>query len=155
MTTPFTDREVEAIRAGTPGCTDGLIHLNHAGSSFPSTVVLDAQIGHLRREATIGGYEAAELYARLEEFRVPYGPVNSIADIFADPHIADRGDLVQIEDPHVGAVTVPAPYPRLSHAAGRIYSPAPGIGEHNAEVYGGILGMSEGEMGELSAAGVI
>lgn len=90
---------------------------------------------------------------RLDEFRVPYGPVNSIADIFAEEHIASREDLVQIEDPHVGPVTVPAPYPRLSHAAERIY--APGIGVHNAEVYGGILGMSEGEMEELAGKGVI
>jgi len=103
----------------------------------------------------VAGFESADLYARLDEFRVPYGPVNSIADIFADPHVADRGDLVQIEDPHVGAVTVPAPYPRLSHAAGRIYSAAPGIGDHNDEVYRGILGLSDSELGELSAAGVI
>ncbi|WP_040492137.1 aminotransferase class V-fold PLP-dependent enzyme [Ilumatobacter nonamiensis] len=59
MTTPFTDREVAENRGATPGCTDDLVHLNHAGSSLPPQVVLDAQIGHLRREATIGGYEAA------------------------------------------------------------------------------------------------
>ena len=110
---------------------------------------------HALMREWVAGYEAAALYARLDEFRVPYGPVNSIADIFADPHIADRGDLVQIEDPHVGPVTVPAPYPRLSHAAGRIYAPAPGIGDHNAEIYGGLLGMSGAELEELAGAGVI
>jgi selenocysteine lyase/cysteine desulfurase len=55
----FTDDEVAAIRAATPGCSDGLIHLNHAGSSLPAQAVLDAQLGHLQREAVIGGYEAA------------------------------------------------------------------------------------------------
>lgn len=59
MATPFTSDEIDAIRAATPGCTDRLIHLNHAGSSLPDQRVLDVQIGHLRREATIGGYEAA------------------------------------------------------------------------------------------------
>lgn len=59
MATPFTSDEIDAIRATTPGCTDRLIHLNHAGSSLPDQRVLDVQIGHLRREATIGGYEAA------------------------------------------------------------------------------------------------
>ncbi len=59
MATPFTDDEIDAIRAATPGCRDDLIHLNHAGSSLPPQVVLDTQIAHLRREAEIGGYEAA------------------------------------------------------------------------------------------------
>ena len=59
MTTPFTDDEVALIRAVAPGCTDELVHLNHAGSSLPPQVVLDTQIEHLRREASRGGYEAA------------------------------------------------------------------------------------------------
>ncbi len=56
---PLTDAEIEAVRATTPGCTDDLVHLNHCGSSLPDQRVLDAQIGHLQLEATIGGYEAA------------------------------------------------------------------------------------------------
>ncbi len=59
MTTPFTDDEIAAIRAATPGCRDDLVHLNHCGSSLPPQVVLDTQIAHLRREAMMGGYEAA------------------------------------------------------------------------------------------------
>lgn len=66
MDTPFTDDEIESIRSTTPGCSDELIHLNHAGSSLPDQSVLDAQIGHLRREATIGGYEAAAEAATME-----------------------------------------------------------------------------------------
>ena len=52
--------EIEAARAATPGCGE-VIHLNHAGSSLPPQTVLDAQIGHLQAEATIGGYEAAAI----------------------------------------------------------------------------------------------
>lgn len=59
MTTPFSSEEIAAIRSTTPGCSEELIHLNHAGSSLPDQRVLDVQIEHLRREATIGGYEAA------------------------------------------------------------------------------------------------
>ena len=59
MAVAFSADEIAAIRAATPGCRDDLIHLNHAGSSLPSQRALDTQIGHLRREAEIGGYEAA------------------------------------------------------------------------------------------------
>ena len=52
--------EIESARAVTPGCGE-VIHLNHAGSSLPPQTVLDAQIGHLQAEATIGGYEAAAI----------------------------------------------------------------------------------------------
>jgi cysteine desulfurase / selenocysteine lyase len=50
--------DVERVRADTPGLA-GRIHLNHAGSSPSPRPVLDATIAHLRREAEIGGYEAA------------------------------------------------------------------------------------------------
>lgn len=59
MATPFSSDEVAAIRDATPGCRDDLIHFNHAGSSLPDQSVVDIQINHLRREADIGGYEAA------------------------------------------------------------------------------------------------
>jgi selenocysteine lyase/cysteine desulfurase len=58
MATPFSEAEIAAARAVTPGA-ERVIHLNHAGSSLPPQVVLDTQIEHLRAEATIGGYEAA------------------------------------------------------------------------------------------------
>lgn len=60
------DAEISAIRETTPGCTDDLIHLNHCGSSLPDQRVLDAQIGHLQLEATIGGYEAANVAVAAE-----------------------------------------------------------------------------------------
>jgi selenocysteine lyase/cysteine desulfurase len=51
--------DLEAVRRDTPAVAR-LIHLNNAGSSLPPQPVLDAVIGHLRLEAEIGGYEAAD-----------------------------------------------------------------------------------------------
>jgi cysteine desulfurase / selenocysteine lyase len=53
---------VEQVRADTPACRE-VVHLNNAGSSLPPSVVLDRVIDHLRLEAAIGGYEAADRVA--------------------------------------------------------------------------------------------
>lgn len=58
--------QIERLRADTPG-TAHVIHLNNAGAGLMPQSVLDAMIGHLHREAEIGGYEArTEAAKRLE-----------------------------------------------------------------------------------------
>ena len=51
--------DVDAVRAATPGCHDRAFLLS-AGSSLPTQETLDAVVGHLRLEAEIGGYAAAD-----------------------------------------------------------------------------------------------
>ncbi|MDP6606091.1 MAG: CoA transferase [Dehalococcoidia bacterium] len=103
----------------------------------------------------VSGFTSKELQARLDEHRVPYGPVNSIEDIFVDPHFKAREDLVVVDDPQIGSTLVPAVYPRLSHAPGRVYSPAPVPGQHNEEIYKGTLGLSDSDLDWLRESEVI
>jgi cysteine desulfurase / selenocysteine lyase len=55
----MNDFDIERARRDTPGC-EGLIHFNNAGASLMPNQVLEAVTDHLRLEASLGGYEAAE-----------------------------------------------------------------------------------------------
>jgi crotonobetainyl-CoA:carnitine CoA-transferase CaiB-like acyl-CoA transferase len=96
-----------------------------------------------------------EITARCVEHDVPVGTAYSAADIFADPHMAARGDLVSVEDPVIGAVRQQAPFPRLTKNPAPVPTGAPRLGEHNRDVWCGIVGLSEAELAELTARGVL
>lgn len=55
-----TGIDVLRVRQDTPGC-EQVLHLNNAGASLMPQPVMEAITGHLRLEAQLGGYEAAEL----------------------------------------------------------------------------------------------
>ena len=103
----------------------------------------------------VSGLDADEVHRRLDDYRVPSGPINSIADIFNDPHSKAREALVAVDDPFLGPVVTPSVYPRLSHASGRIYNPAPRPGQHNPEIYQDLLGLSGTELTRLQEARTI
>jgi formyl-CoA transferase len=98
---------------------------------------------------------AAEITIRCVEHDVPVGTAYSAADIFDDPHMVARGDLVPIEDSVIGAVRQQAPFPRLSRRPAPVPRGAPRLGEHNREVWCDLVGLSEEEVADLVARGVI
>jgi crotonobetainyl-CoA:carnitine CoA-transferase CaiB-like acyl-CoA transferase len=98
---------------------------------------------------------AEEITTRCVAHDVPVGTAYSAADIFADPHMQARGDLVAVDDPVIGPVRQQAPFPRLGHHRAPVPSGAPRLGEHNREVWCDLLGLSDDELAGLTERGVV
>jgi crotonobetainyl-CoA:carnitine CoA-transferase CaiB-like acyl-CoA transferase len=105
-----------------------------------------AWTGSLSRDAVMARCLAAE---------VPVGPLNAIDDIARDPQFAARDNLATVADAELGPVVVPNVIPRLSQTPGRIGTLGPPLGNANAAVYCGLLGLSRDELAALREKGVI
>jgi formyl-CoA transferase len=101
------------------------------------------------------GLTAEEITARCVEHDVPIGTAYSAADIFADPHMRARGDLVSVDDPVIGPVRQQAPFPRLTKNPTPVPGGAPRLGEHNREVWCDLVGLTDDELADLMARGVL
>jgi crotonobetainyl-CoA:carnitine CoA-transferase CaiB-like acyl-CoA transferase len=103
----------------------------------------------------IGARPLAEAVALLSAAGVSVAPIYSNRQILDDPHFRARAAIVRAKDADFGSVAVPCVVPRLSATPGEVRTSGPAPGAHNAEVYGGWLGLSETEQQALRAAGVI
>jgi crotonobetainyl-CoA:carnitine CoA-transferase CaiB-like acyl-CoA transferase len=86
---------------------------------------------------------------------VPVATAYSAADIFADEHIAARGDLVEVDDPVLGPVRQQAPFPRFVGEAVVAPAGAPRLGQHNEEIWCDLVGLTPAELTDAQASGVI
>ena len=96
-----------------------------------------------------------EVFAIAKRHRIPLAPVRDVGEVMNDPHMHERGMLERIDHPELGEIVVPTTPLRL-HGTDRVETmPSPTIGQHNAEIYGGWLGLSEAEIEELRQGGAI
>jgi len=105
--------------------------------------------------AWAAGLDAADIEARCVACDVPVATAYTAADIFADPHLASRGDLVTVDDPVVGPLRQQAPFPRQVGETPAPPTGAPRLGEHTRAVLGDELGVSDDELDRLAADGVV
>ena len=97
-----------------------------------------------------------EVDALMIEASIPAGRVYRAPDMLADPHFQARGAIIEVETERFGPLKMQGSFPKLSGTPSGVRRPAPAtVGQHNAEIYGGLLGMSEAELEQLAASGVI
>jgi crotonobetainyl-CoA:carnitine CoA-transferase CaiB-like acyl-CoA transferase len=97
----------------------------------------------------------AEAIRLLEAERVPVAPVLSVEDVVKLPHARLRRTVRTIFDRALGAFDVPGMPLRFSAFPDELPLQAPFLGEHNAEVLGGLLGYDAARIGALQTQGVL
>ncbi len=102
-----------------------------------------------------GARTAADIEEACVVCDVPVATAYTAADMFADPHFAARGDLVEVDDAVAGPTRQQAPFPRFAGDRPLAPSGAPRLGEHTREVFGDVLGLSDAELDALESDGVI
>jgi crotonobetainyl-CoA:carnitine CoA-transferase CaiB-like acyl-CoA transferase len=121
--------------------------------------------GRLQRNVEVNGIVGAWVAERTvaqvteelgpERWNIPCSPVYTVDQLLAHPQLQARDMIRRLPHPKLGEVTVPGVAVKLSDTPGAVERLGPEIGEHNAEIYGELLGLEPAELERLRAAEVI
>jgi crotonobetainyl-CoA:carnitine CoA-transferase CaiB-like acyl-CoA transferase len=148
-------------------CTSDKIFARLAEAMDMADVAGDGKWGHIsgrerdRAEVdrTVGEWTAQfdrdEVLARCEQHQVPCGPVYGVDEIFEDPQYAARENIKYMKDERIGELAIPNVVPRLSATPGGIDWLGPELGQHNDEIYRGLLGLDTERLATLREEGAI
>jgi len=93
--------------------------------------------------------------AAFAEAGLPAGPINDIAEVFADPQVRHRGMAAEVEHPTAGRIRLPGIPVKFAGTPARIQGPPPRLGEHTDAVLRQVLGLGDAEIAELRASGAL
>jgi formyl-CoA transferase len=95
-----------------------------------------------------------EIMLACQARRIPVGPSSTIPELLDDPQYAANGFFRHIDHPSTGTTRYPGGAFQMPSAA-YVCARAPLLGEHNAQVYAGWLGLSPHEQARLRSQGVL
>ncbi|KWV94617.1 CaiB/BaiF CoA-transferase family protein [Erythrobacter sp. AP23] len=135
---------------GRPDLAEDQDYATHVGRGRKQAE-LDAIINAWTAQHTID-----EVDALMIEHSIPAGRVYTAKDMLADPHFQAREAIVEVETDGRGKLRMQNAFPRFSKTPSGIRRPAPVTpGQHNAEIYGTLLGIGGEELERLAAQDVI
>ncbi len=121
-----------------------------------------ANTGRLRREnaaeitaefdKAFAALSFEEVARRLDEADLVWAPVQTPAEVAADPQVAAAGAILQVEDGEGGTYPQPAAPARFPGADAAVRPPSPKLGEHTRQILAEI-GYGEAEIEAMVAAG--
>jgi crotonobetainyl-CoA:carnitine CoA-transferase CaiB-like acyl-CoA transferase len=146
-----TDEHWAGLRAalGEPAWASGADLSSHEGRRAAADR-LDTELARWAAEQDLPA-----AVDRLIAQGVPAAPLADFRDMSSHPLLQARGFYELVDHPVVGTHPVVGLPLRYSGIERWVRTPAPTLGQHNAEVLGGILGMSAEQLAELAEAGVI
>jgi len=98
---------------------------------------------------------ADEVVSILKKARIPCSILKTVDQLLSDPQVEAREMIKLMNYPEMGEIPVPGVPVKLSVTPGSINIPSPKLGEHNKEVYCGLLGFSSQKISRLKREGVI
>jgi crotonobetainyl-CoA:carnitine CoA-transferase CaiB-like acyl-CoA transferase len=113
-----------------------------------------SQLIPLMREVTLKR-TTTDWIALLENEGVPCGPINTIADVFSDPHVQARGMRIEMSHPVAGEIPLVASPIRLSDTPVQYRTAPPQLGQDTRQVLSEVLGLSQGAIDDLEKHGVL
>jgi formyl-CoA transferase len=134
---------------GQPGLAQDAKYSTH-GARGAHQVELDALVERWTQTLT-----TRQVLDLMDKFGVPAGLIYRAPDMLEDPHFQARNAIVSVPHPDFGELKMQNVAPKLSETPGSIRSPSPALGQHNDEVYRGLLGLTEERYAELKSAKVI
>lgn len=140
---------------GTVACGDGFVNIAVGNDALWRRFCAALELSELGADARFAtnegrvGHRAAldtlllaglarftrqEVMGRLEHAGVPCGPVNNMAEVFADPHVQARGVAVRVEHASLGHTTVTSPPWEIGGQPLPVRRAPPTLGQHTAEI---------------------
>ena len=102
----------------------------------------------------VGTRPYADVSKKLEEFAIPYSPVNSVADLVENEHVRARHDFRDFEETGVGLVPVVEPIPRLSRTPGAVRWLGEHLGASTKDIFVE-LGFSDTQIETFRSKGIV
>ena len=106
-------------------------------------------------EQWLGAKTREEAVNILNDTGVPCGPVNTAEDVFNDPHVKARGNILQVSDPEIGTFGFMRTPPHMSSTPELPTEPAPDLGQHTREILQNVLGYDAKDVNKLASDGVV
>jgi CoA:oxalate CoA-transferase len=123
--------------------------MNNLMARFVNKAKVDAVLEEILKEKTV-----AEWGKSLDEYEVPWAPVNTIDLALADPQVEARNMVVEVDHPVLGTYrSVGNPVKVSDTIEG--FGPAPLLGQHSREVLGSLLHYDQARIGQLFEKGII
>lgn len=99
--------------------------------------------------------DAATLEEMMEEYGIPSGKIYRAPEMLEDAHFRARDAIIKTQHPEFGELLMQNVAPKLSATPGSVRTPGPDLGQHNEEIYQGLLEFDSEKIVALNSRGII